>query len=253
VEALQRRRVASMVGYMGRHIDTFRKAKEIVATGMLGRPQMLRSSMYVGQLFRSGKGWRYDKAASGGGVLMTQNSHVIDKLLWMFGDIQEVSGHIASLYSIGVEDYCHVVFRFRSGLLGYMDASWSARHYRTPTISIHAQGENGTLDVDDDSVRLFLVEPRAGLPAGWSSWRKPDLYRGVTIDIGGPQYTSQLEEFLAAIRDGQPVSSDVVSALTTQAVIDAVYRSAQTNGAPVRPSELLADDATAPPAERVTA
>jgi predicted dehydrogenase len=246
LQALRGRPVANAVGYMGRHIDTFRKAKEIVSTGALGRLQMLRSSMYIGQLFRTGKGWRYDKASSGGGVLITQNAHVVDKLLWMFGDIQEVSGHIASLYSTTVEDHCHAVFRFRSGLLGYMDASWSARHYRTPTISIHVQGENGTLDVDDDSVRLFLEEARPQLPAGWSTWRKPDLYRGVTIDVGGPQYTTQLEEFLAAIRSGTPISSDVASAVRTQAVIEAVYESARAHGAPVKPSDLISRDQHAP-------
>ena len=32
---------------------------------------------------------------------------------------------------------------------GFFDASWSARHYRTPTVQLHVQGENGTLDVDD--------------------------------------------------------------------------------------------------------
>jgi predicted dehydrogenase len=246
VEALRRRPVANMVGYMGRHIDTFRKAKEIVSSEALGRLQMLRSSMYIGQLFRTGKGWRYDKATSGGGVLITQNAHVVDKLLWMFGEVEQVSGHVSSLYSASVEDHCHAVFKFRSGLLGYMDASWSARHYRTPTIAIHVQGENGTLDVDDDSVRLSLEEARAGLPAGWSVWRKPDLYRGVTIDVGGPQYTTQLEEFVAAIRTGAPVSSDVASAVRTQAVIDAVYASAEAHGAPVRPAELISSQQGAP-------
>jgi predicted dehydrogenase len=237
LEALKQHRVANVVGYMGRHVDTFHKAKEIVASGALGDLQMTRSSMYTGQLFRTGEGWRYDRNASGGGVLITQNSHVIDQLLWMFGEIEEVNGQIASLYSASVEDYCHAVLRFRSGLCGYMDASWSARHYRTPTISIHVQGANGTLDVDDDCVRLHLLAARAGWPAEWTTWRKPDLYQGVEIDIGGPQYTLQLREFIDAIRTGAPVASDVASAARTQAVIDAIYESANMHGKPVRPAD----------------
>jgi predicted dehydrogenase len=127
-----------------------------------------------------------------------------------------------------------------------MDASWSARHYRTPTIAIHAQGENGTLDVDDDNVRLYLERARSGFPPGWSKWRKPDLFRGVTVDVGGPQYTIQLEEFLAAIRTGAPISSNVVSAVRTQAVIDAIYKSAQAHGAPVKPLDLTPSDVPTP-------
>jgi predicted dehydrogenase len=229
------RPVVNMVGYMGRYIDTFAKAKEIIASGALGKLQIFRSSMYIGQLFKPGKGWRYDKNVSGGGVLITQNTHVIDKLLWMFGEVEDVNGRTGALYSTGVEDYCHAVLRFRSGLLGYLDASWSARHYRTPTISMHVQGIAGTLDVDDDHVRLFLDKSFAPFSEGWSSWRKPDLYRGVSVDIGGPQYTIQMEKFVAAIRSGAAIECNVASAVSVQAVVDAIYRSADTNGMTVKP------------------
>ena len=238
LEALRARPVVNMVGYMGRYIDTFAKAKDIVASGALGKLQMLRSSMYIGQLFKPGKGWRYDKSASGGGVLITQNTHVIDKLLWMFGEIEEVNGRTSALYSAGVEDYCHAMFHFRSGLLGYLDASWSARHYRTPAITIHVQGSGGTLDVDDDQVRLFLDKSFGLFAEGWSTWRKPDLYRGVSIDIGGPQYTIQMEAFVAAIRTGAAIESDVASAAAVQAVVDAIYRSAETSGMTVQPAKV---------------
>ncbi len=238
IEALRARPVVNMVGYMGRYIDTFAKAKEIVASGALGKLQMFRSSMYIGQLFKPGKGWRYDKNVSGGGVLITQNTHVIDKLLWMFGEVEDVNGRTGAFYSTGVEDYCHAILRFRSGLLGYLDASWSARHYRTPTISIHVQGVDGTLDVDDDHVRLFLEKPFASFAEGWSSWRKPDLYRGVSVDIGGPQYTIQMEKFVAAIRSGPRIECDVASAQAVQLVVDAIYRSAEANGITVKPTAM---------------
>ena len=232
LDALEQNPVTNMVGYMGRYIDTFAKAKELIASNALGRLQMLRTSMYVAQLFTKGKGWRYDQKESGGGVLITQNGHVIDKLLWMFGDLEYVTGHTNSLYSPTVEDHAHAFFAFKSGLTGFMDASWSARHYRTPTISIHVQGENGTLDVNDDDVRLFLTKPHGDLPADWSMWRGPDLYQAVPFDIGGPQYTLQAIEFLNAVRDKGQVDSDVASAFKTQTVIDAIYHSAEQNGAP---------------------
>ena len=57
------------------------------------------------------------------------------------------------------------------------------------------------------------------------------------IDIGGPQYTLQLREFIDAIRTGAPVSSDVASAARTQAVIDAIYELAGMHGKPVRPAD----------------
>lgn len=232
LEALKRNPVTNMVGYMGRYIDTFAKAKALINSGALGRLQLLRTSMYVSQLFTKGKGWRYDQKESGGGVLITQNGHVIDKLLWMFGDLDFVTGHTTNLYSSTVEDHAHAFFSFKSGLTGFMDASWSARHFRTPTISIHVQGEHGTLDVNDDDVRLFLDKAHGDLPADWSIWRGPDLYQGVPFDIGGPQYTRQAIDFLEAVRQGTMVSTDVASAYKTQSVVDAIYLSAEQNGAP---------------------
>ncbi len=234
LQSLRKRPVVNMVGYMTRFIDTFRKGRELVATGALGKLQMLRGSMYIGQLFKRGKGWRYDKGASGGGVLTTQNSHVIDLLLWYFGDIDWVSAHVTRLYSESVEDHAHVFMQFENGLRGFFDASWSARHYRTPTVQLHVQGENGTLDVDDDGVRLWLSDPASGMTAGWHSWRKPDLYRGTLFDIGGPNYTEQALQFLQALRGSGSVESDVKSAFKVQQVIDAAYQSSERQGASVR-------------------
>lgn len=231
--ALKRRPRVNMVGYMTRFLETFRKAKELVDMGLLGRLQMLRSNMYIAQLFKPGRGWRYDPAISGGGVLMTQNSHLIDLLLWLFGPVEFVSANVSRLYSTAVEDHTHVFFQFQNGLRGFLDASWSAFHYRTPAMSIHVQGEGGTLDVNDDRVALFLSAPSGDFGAGWHEWRKPDLYRGVPFDIGGSNYTAQAIQFLGAIRGSDRVTSDVVSALSVQRVIAAAYASSEGRGAPV--------------------
>jgi predicted dehydrogenase len=234
LEALQRKPVVNMVGYMTRFLPTFLKGKEIIASGALGKLQMLRSSMYIGQLFRIGKGWRYDRAQSGGGVLMTQNSHLLDLLLWYFGPVEWISAQNTFLYSREVEDSAHVFMHFRNGLRGFFDSSWSARHYRTPTMSIHVQGERGTLDVGDDDVRLFLDDASGPYDKGFSTWRKPDLLHGAVFDIGGANYSDQAMQFLGAIRKTDKVESDVSSAYAVQCVIDAAYSSAEQRGAPIQ-------------------
>ena len=100
--ALKNKPLTNAVGYMARHIDTFRKAREVVASGAMGRLIHLQSTMYVAQLFRTGQGWRYDPTYSGGGVLITQNSHLIDLLLWIFGPVAHVTGHVKRWYSTQV-------------------------------------------------------------------------------------------------------------------------------------------------------
>ncbi len=229
-DAIRRRPLTNMVGYMARHIDTFVKAREILRSHVLGRLIHLRSTMYVSQLFKAGKGWRYERRTSGGGVLITQNSHLIDLLQWLFGPISGVSGHVKSWYSKDVEDFAHAQFEFASGLTGYMDTSWSIRHYRSVDLWIDVQAENGTLTITDDAVKVFLDDASGDFPRGWSVWRKPDLFRGVEVDIGGPEYTRQDTEFLAAVANGEKVECDILNALRVQLVIDAIYESAASKG-----------------------
>jgi predicted dehydrogenase len=224
--ALQKTPLTNAVGYMARHIDTFRKAREVVASGAMGRLIHLQSTMYVAQLFRTGEGWRYDPKYSGGGVLITQNSHLVDLLLWIFGPVTYVTGHVKRWHSTQVDDFAHAVLEFKSGLTGFMDTSWSIRHHRTVDLSIAVHGENGNLQVTDDDLRLFLDDGNRGYAAGWTVWRKPDLFEGVTLDVGGPEYTRQDEQFLKAAAAHQPVECDVESALRVQRVIEAVYESA---------------------------
>lgn len=231
--ALTENWVPNMVGYMGRFIDTFSKAAQLIHQEVLGSVRMIRSSMYIEQLLKPGEGWRYDPNVSGGGVLITQNSHLIDKLRWMFGEVIEVAGNTNKLVSQDVEDHVHSYFKFQSGAVGFMDASWSARHFRTPTISIHVQGDYGTLDVNDDEVRLYLDSPKLGYAGGWTNWRKPDLYQPVPLDIGGTHYTLQMLEFLNAVTNHTDVQSNVASGLKTQKIIDAIYESSRNSGAPI--------------------
>ena len=230
VAALRETPVINAVGYMYRHNDTFAKGKSVLDAGALGKLLHLRCSMYVAQLFKRGKGWRYDKEKSGGGVLVTQNSHLVDQLCWYFGRVKWVSGHVKTCYSGSVDDFAHGYLAFESGLTGFMDCSWSIRHYRTPEIYVDVHGENGTLTVTDDTVRLFLDNERAGFPAGWSTWRKPDLFRPAEIDIGGTHYTHQDAEFLDAVAAGKTVECDVFSAYHAQQVIDAIYESSAASG-----------------------
>jgi len=230
VEALRKQPLTNMVGYVYRYYETFAKARELLADNPLGKLIYLKATMYVSQLFREGKGWRYDPKTSGGGVLISQNSHLIDTLVWMFGPVEWVSGQAMSWYSREVDDFCHSYLAFKNGLTGYMDTSWSARHYRLIDMRIDVQGENGTLAVGEDDVKIFLDDAAGTLSAGWTQWRKPDLYCGVEIDMGVPAFTLQDEAFLKAAATGKMLESDVESAYHVQQIIDAIYESSRHNG-----------------------
>ncbi len=239
VRFLEENPMLNMVGYMTRFMDTFLKGQEILATGVLGDVVDFHATMYVSQLFKKGKGWRYGKEFSGGGVVITQNSHLIDMLTWYFGNVKAVNARTKSVYSNGMDDFAHVYMEFESGLTGWYDASWSVMHHRLVEIKIHVEAKNGTLTVDDDYARLYLKEPGGGFPEGWSVFSKPDLYKGVEVDVGGPQYTMQNRSFINALKNGDQIKTDVDAGFEIQKVTDAIYKSASRQGQQVELSRLF--------------
>jgi predicted dehydrogenase len=230
--AIKDRNLPSMIGYMMRYVETFRKAKEIIDAGILGRLVTFNATIYVSQLFQAGKGWRYSKKESGGGVVISQASHLIDLLQWFFGPVDVVSAQTKNWYSKEVEDFAHVFFEFNNGLTGWFDSSWSIRHHRLLQVNITLHAENGNLLVSDDYVRLFLDNDKDGYASGWTNIYNAELFTGVEIDIGGPQYTKQDMDFVNAVRNNSKVQSDFDNAFYVQKLVDAIYTSASQHGAP---------------------
>lgn len=157
LKLVEEKNLTTMVGYMMRYIETFSKAKEIIDSGVLGKIINFNSTIYVAQLFKTGKGWRYDKEKAGGGVISGQGTHAIDLLHWYFGDVDFVSANMQSFYSENVEDFAHVYFKFANGTGGWLDSSWSKRHHRLLEVEINVEAENGNLTVNDDVVKFFWI------------------------------------------------------------------------------------------------
>ena len=213
--------MVSMVGYCKHFLETFAKAKEMLDSGTLGKPVYVTSHMYVSQLFATGSGWRYKKESSGGGVLNILATHLVDLLVWFFGDVATVSCAMKSHYSKEVEDFVHAYLEFSSGPAGALDASWSVRGYRLPEIEITVQCEDGMLTVNEDFVKSFDdAEER------YRVLYKQDLFEGVPVYVGGAEYTREDALFVECVRSGEPPQLDVAYGRRVQAVTDAMYESA---------------------------
>jgi predicted dehydrogenase len=213
------------VGYSKRFLDTFSKAKELLQSDMLGDKIYVKSSMYVSQLFTAGRGWRYRKQESGGGVLLEFSSHLVDLLLWYLGPVEMVSSITKSYYSTEVEDFAHSNMEFVNGMKGYLDASWSVRGYRLPEITIEVHGGNGMLLVNDDFIRIKLDSQYDNFPAGLTTLYKQDLISGTIIDIGGPEYTKEDVHVVNCVHEGKQTMINSFEASRTQSVIEAMYAS----------------------------
>ena len=233
IEALDKKPITNMIGYMVRNIDSFSKGKKIIESGALGDILNVKGTVYVSQLFKQGKGWRYDSKVSGGGALLSQGSHLLDLLYWYFGPVKRVNADILSVYSQGIEDFAHVMLNFDSGLKGWIDSSWSVRFKRKMELRLEILGKNGSLIISDDTLDLFLDSAVGPYNAGKTFLSANDLFTGVNFDVGGAKFTYQDQEFVNAIKENRETSPSILEGYHIQKVVDGCYNSAKSNGAPV--------------------
>jgi len=220
IDKAKQKQVVNMVGYIKHFVATFIEAKQILDRKILGEPVYLKSHMYVSQLFSKGSGWRY-KRASGGGTLNVLATHLVDVLLWFFSDITLVHGNVKSYYSKEVEDFAHSYLVFKNGLEGYLDVSWSIRNFRLLEIRLEVQCKHGMLIVTDDYIK-YLTD----VDNNFTTLYKQDLYKGVEIDIGGPEYTMEDRYMVECVRTQKQTELDVFYAYKVQCIIDAISESA---------------------------
>ncbi len=232
-----------------RWFDPVRRMKAAIDAGKIGRPVLGVVAMFNwrDEAYYHSDPWRGRWDTEGGGVLVNQAPHQLDLLLWMMGEIDELSGDWANLNHPGVEieDTAVAIVRFKSGGLGSVVASLSQK----PGLftKVHVHGSNGAgVGVETDRGASFvagvstIVEPPLtdlwNIP-GEESWlaRFQDVDRSsfAAVDATTYYHRLQIEDFLRAILEDRPPLVDGNDGRKVVELFTAVYRSRR-DGRPVR-------------------
>jgi predicted dehydrogenase len=189
---------------------------EIVTSGQLGALRHVEASFcFPLPRFRDIR-YRLDLA---GGAMMDAGCYAVHMVRLLGGGEPDVVSAKAKLHGTDVDRAMRADLRFAAGHTGRVTCSmWSSDLLR---ISARAVGERGELRVRNPLAPQFghriAVRTRDGR-------RTERLTRR-------PSYAYQLDAFVGAVRDGEPVLTDPADAIRTMSVIDAIYRAA---GLPVR-------------------
>jgi predicted dehydrogenase len=115
------------VAYYRRTLPAFLKAKELIETGVIGKPLMVNIKLYKQAEERhqtkEEMHWHVFPEISGGGYFFDLASHQFDYLDFLFGEITEVKGNaknLAGLYP--AEDTVSGTWTHKSGVVG--TGSW---------------------------------------------------------------------------------------------------------------------------------
>ncbi len=169
--------ITNMVDFHYRKIPAVAQLHELIQSGELGRIYHIKGMFLQDFGFDSPMTWRFKKALSGGGSIVTMGSHVIDAVRFLVGEIDEVCSVGETFIekridsNTGEEDVCDVddamtvLLKFKNGAIGMLMTSWLAhgcRHHH----EIEVYGEKGSAKFNSErlnELELWLDDPKSPL------------------------------------------------------------------------------------------
>ena len=144
IETCKKYEVPLFVAYYRRGQDKFQKAKNIIDSNALGEIRSFNYK-YTSPLpdLDPERSWILDKKVSGGGLLYDIGSHMIDILLFLFGDVKMATGLSTNQSQFAeVADNTSGFIQFKNGVQGSLQLTFNANN---PQDELTIEGENGTL------------------------------------------------------------------------------------------------------------
>ncbi|HVI08264.1 MAG TPA: Gfo/Idh/MocA family oxidoreductase [Candidatus Binatia bacterium] len=134
------------VAYYRRAYPKVRRAKELLAAGVIGQPFLAELTCHEWRDEESSRrSWLVDPAKAGGGPLYDIASHRIDVLNFLFGRPARATGFLSNLvHHYAVEDNATVMVDYESGVRGIVDARWHS-HIRRDECRI--RGTDGEIQM----------------------------------------------------------------------------------------------------------
>ena len=201
-----------MVGENFHFMPAFTAARRLVATGAIGA---VRQIVISARGFRRPAGWRRQREAVGGGLLIDGGIHYVHLLRDWGGPVARVAAFAPPnlLQDLEGEDTAFVLLRFRSGAVGALANSLAAPRLPRRQWS-WVSGSAGSLGVDNRGRYLWVRGPRRA------------RLRVFLRDLRG--LDAQLGEFVGAIREKRSPVPPAREGREDLAVVCAAYRSIET-------------------------
>jgi predicted dehydrogenase len=226
IEAAKKSGVVLMVAHNERYMPVYRKAKELVEQGILGRIFLARADH--NQFVRiNGRHWLWRKETAGGGVLIGSGIHRVDILRWLVGEIVRVWHRqviVPERFSDEVEAASVTIFEFANGAIGELTCNWSAYGANSaPWYELlWLYGTEGSLH---NVGGLFVASEK--LPES----------QGKHVQIPLPDedsFVNEIRHFGECVRDGKTPLTSGEEGRKSLAVVIAAYQAAETGtGVPV--------------------
>jgi len=214
---LERPNKVFIVGHNQRRETVFRKAKEFLISGEIGKVvDVYFNFSHGGAYILSPDNWRCSAKRNREGPLAVLGSHAIDTIHYLFGDVASVC---ARLYNVSgkteAPDASSVMMTMASGVNILLSSNYCVPSEKFCVIS----GTEGVIYIDRD--KIFL---RKGRDVSKVSAPKQEITVAPVDTI-----QEELQEFTNAILNGKKVETGFEEGSAVVKVLDACYRSSVEN------------------------
>ncbi|WP_049780097.1 Gfo/Idh/MocA family protein [Saccharolobus islandicus] len=227
VSRAERNEVKLGVIFQERYAPDIRRLKNDILKE-LGRIYLIESEL---KWYRDMKGyykrdeiarsWRGMWNTEGGGVMTNQGIHTIDLMIWLNGEVEEVSGFVDNLTHDGieVEDTAVAIMRYKNGALGTISQTVSMKPTTYQYRKIRVNGSNGFVEITDGSLSTVAIEGKI------EESKSSVEYKKETIAQPGNLHKELLRDFLRALSEDNDFPINGKEGMKSLEVIKAVYLS----------------------------
>lgn len=214
----EEKKAVTAVGYSLGFDPVFNEALRLIPS--LGKLKTYTAWVEHAEVFGPKKGWLFQKAKSGGGVIINPAPHMLYFLLEAFGVPKTVKAELKRPYSEGVEDEATVSLA-HDGVSGVLKASWSVPNKPVLELALYVEGENGSLAVNGDEV---LLETNGATRAISRADLATEKIFELSPEARAANYFREDREFLAHVRAKTMPRQTIQNTIKVDELIDAIYR-----------------------------
>lgn len=212
-------RVKLAVVFQTRFSSGLQRIKRVFQEGKMGRMILADFSIKTYRAREYYQSWHKKIEFAGGGVMIEQGIHGIDRLQWLMGEVDSVFAFKDTIIQdIEGEDTIVAALKFYSGALGIVEGSTSiCCEQKDPAYTEHMgfHGENGSIILMGTRIVEWNVKEGP----------KPESLEVPLELTGGHQF--QIEDFIGAIREDKEPLVNGEEARKSLEIVIAFYKSSK--------------------------
>ncbi|RYG69379.1 Gfo/Idh/MocA family oxidoreductase [bacterium] len=234
VEACRENKVQLGAIFQSRFGPGAQALKKAVEAGRFGKLAQCAAYVpwYRSQEYYASAGWRGTWELDGGGALMNQSIHAIDLLLWLAGDVSEVSARCGTALhdNIEVEDNAVAWLSFKNGAFGVVQGSTAC--YPGESKRIEIKGSTGSVTLVDDMPTFWQFETESPEDEAVRALVQSAQIGGGASNptaISNEGHRAQYEDFVGAILEKREPAIPGSDGRKAVELICAIYESSRKN------------------------